>query len=44
MAYFIVHPHIIKNKQLGQIVDLILKGGFEISALQMIWLDTDTAK
>lgn len=31
----IIKPHIIKNGQLGQVIDLILQAGFEISAAEL---------
>jgi len=31
----IIKPHIIKNGQAGQVIDMILQGGFEISACEM---------
>jgi len=40
----LVKPHIIQSKLLGQMVDIVLtKGGFEISALQMFYLNKSTA-
>lgn len=49
-AYFnscsclVVKPHIISEGYLGQVLDLVLKAGFEISALQMFWLDRPSAE
>jgi len=40
----IIKPHIVKNKQVGKIIDEILQAGFEISALQMIWFDPAVAE
>ena len=34
----IIKPHIIKNKQAGQVIDMILQAGFEISAAEMFYL------
>ena len=34
----------MKSKQIGEIIDVILEAGFEISALQMVFLDTETSK
>ena len=43
-SLLLVKPHIIQSKQLGQIVDLLLThGGFEVSALQMFYLNKTTA-
>ena len=40
----IIKPHLIAEKKVGQVLDLILSEGFEISALQMFWLDRQTAE
>ena len=40
----VIKPHIIKEKHLGEIIDMILTAGFEVSALQMFWLDKQTSK
>lgn len=34
----------MKNKQIGEVIDMILEAGFEISALQMVWLDLESSK
>ena len=39
-----IKPHAIQNKQVGKIVDLILGEGFEISAMEMFYLDKPTAE
>jgi len=40
----LIKPHIIHNRQLGQVLDLLLtEGGFEISALQMLHINKTTA-
>jgi nucleoside diphosphate kinase len=33
----------VKKKQVGDIINDILEAGFEISALQMVWLDPQVA-
>ena len=40
----IIKPHAVKNKQIGCIVDDILQAGFEISAMQMVWMDPAVAE
>ena len=40
----IIKPHIVKKKQVGLIINEILEAGFEISAMQMIWLDPAVAQ
>ena len=40
----IIKPHIIQNKQTGQIIDAILSEGFEISAMELFYLDKSTAE
>ncbi|KRX10142.1 Nucleoside diphosphate kinase [Pseudocohnilembus persalinus] len=40
----LIKPHIVKQKQVGKIIDQILSAGFEISALQMFQLDVPTSK
>jgi nucleoside-diphosphate kinase len=35
----VIKPHIVAEGYVGQIVDLVLGGGFEVSALEMFWLD-----
>jgi nucleoside-diphosphate kinase len=38
----IIKPHIVVGGQAGQIIDLILSEGFEISAMEMFYLDRPT--
>ena len=40
----IIKPHVILNKQVGKVLDLILEEGFEISAMEMFYLDKATAE
>jgi nucleoside-diphosphate kinase len=40
----IIKPHIVKSKNIGNIIDAILSAGFEVSALQMIWFDYAAAQ
>ena len=35
----IIKPHIIKNKQVGKIIDIIINHGFKISGMEMMVLD-----
>lgn len=35
----IIKPHIITEGYTGQIIDSVLSSGFEVSALEMFWLD-----
>ena len=43
-SLLLIKPHIIQNRQLGQIIDLLLsQGGFEISAMQMYHLNKATS-
>ena len=35
----IIKPHIIKNGQAGQVIDMIIQNGFEISAAEMFHLN-----
>lgn len=39
----IVKPHIIKNGELGNVIDHILKSGFEISAMEMLRINHQIA-
>ena len=39
----VIKPHIVKEKKIGRIVNEILEGGFEISALQMVWFDEEVS-
>ena len=34
----IIKPHIVRDGQLGQVIDMILQAGFEISAMEMFYL------
>ena len=34
----LIKPHVIRNGQLGQVIDMILQAGFEISAAEMFYL------
>lgn len=40
----IIKPHAVKSRNVGQIVDVILSAGFEISAMQMILFDHAVAQ
>ena len=40
----IIKPHIIKQGKAGQIIDMILSEGFEISSMEMFALDRPTAE
>ena len=40
----VVKPHMIKEGLAGQIIDQILSAGFEVSALEMFYLDRPTAE
>lgn len=40
----IIKPHIIKEGQAGKIIDIILSHGFEISCLEMFYLDKTTTE
>lgn len=40
----VIKPHAIQAGQAGQIIDIILSEGFEISAMQMFHLDRPTAE
>eukprot|EP00347_Sterkiella_histriomuscorum_P013690 403363739 len=40
----LIKPHAIQNRQVGKILDAILGEGFEISALEMFYLDKSTAE
>ncbi|MCL4166893.1 UNVERIFIED_CONTAM: hypothetical protein GTU68_067027, partial [Idotea baltica] len=49
-AYFhscsclIIKPHILTDGYVGQIIETVLNSGFEISAIQMFWLDRPSAE
>jgi nucleoside-diphosphate kinase len=40
----IIKPHIVANGQAGQVIDLILSEGFEISAMELFYLDRPSAE
>lgn len=40
----VIKPHIVTEKRIGKVVDQIIAGGFEISALEMFNLDKPTAE
>lgn len=40
----VIKPHIITEGYVGQVLDIILTSGFEISAMQMFWLDKPSAE
>lgn len=40
----IIKPHIVANGQAGQVIDMILQEGFEISAMEMFYLDRPSAE
>jgi nucleoside-diphosphate kinase len=40
----IIKPHIVVNGLAGQLIDLILSEGFEISAMEMFYLNRNTAE
>lgn len=40
----IIKPHIVKQGQAGQVIDMILSEGFEISSMEMFALDRPTAE
>ena len=40
----LIKPHVIQNRQTGKIIDMILGEGFEISALEMFYLEKSTAE
>jgi len=40
----IIKPHILASLKTGQVIDYILSAGFEISALQMFYLDKATSE
>lgn len=43
-SLLLIKPHIIQSHQLGQVLDKVLtQGGFEISAIQMFYLNKATA-
>ena len=35
----VIKPHIITDGYVGQVIDAVLASGFEISAMEMFWLD-----
>lgn len=40
----VIKPHIVKDGMAGQVIDMILQEGFEISAMEMFTLDKPTAE
>jgi nucleoside-diphosphate kinase len=40
----IIKPHIVAEGKAGKIIDIILSEGFEISSMQMFYLDRPTAE
>jgi len=40
----IIKPHIIKEGKAGRIIDIVLSSGFEISSMEMFYLDKVTAE
>lgn len=40
----IIKPHVVHEGRAGQVIDVILQEGFEISAIQMFYLDKPTAE
>jgi nucleoside-diphosphate kinase len=40
----VIKPHIINEGNIGRVVDMIIQGGFEISAFEMFNLDKPTAE
>ena len=39
----VIKPHLVQEKKVGRVVDMILSAGFEISALELFNLDKPTA-
>lgn len=35
----VIKPHMVAEGYIGQILDAVLNAGFEVSALEMFWLD-----
>jgi nucleoside-diphosphate kinase len=35
----VIKPHVVSDGYIGQVIDSILAAGFEVSALEMFWLD-----
>lgn len=35
----VIKPHMVAEGYVGQILDAVLNAGFEVSALEMFWLD-----
>ena len=40
----VIKPHTVTEGYCGQILDTILNAGFEVSAMQMFWLDRPSAE
>lgn len=43
-ACLVIKPHIIQEGNAGKIIDILLSNGFEISAMEMIYLNKTTAE
>ena len=40
----LIKPHAVQNRLVGKIIDIVLSEGFEISALEMFYLNKQTAE
>jgi len=40
----VIKPHVVQEGLAGQVIDMILQEGFEISSMQMFSLDRPTAE
>mmetsp|Transcript_20088 Transcript_20088/g.14810 ORF Transcript_20088/g.14810 Transcript_20088/m.14810 type:complete len:136 (-) Transcript_20088:232-639(-) len=40
----LIKPHVVQNRQVGKLVDAVLSEGFDVSALEMFYLDKPTAE
>lgn len=40
----VIKPHILGDKQVGKVLDMVIQGGFEISGLELFCLDKPTAE
>ena len=43
-SLLVIKPHIIESGHAGQLIDIVLNEGFEISSMTMIYLDKETAE
>ena len=43
-SLLVIKPHVIEEGKAGQIIDIVLNEGFEISSMTMIYLDKETAE